>query len=367
MKNSAFSVFSVVKRIHLLILFSFLLACGKNGENSQKKSSYDVHKPMSWGHKQDIYVFADDNVWKYAEHYIRKSLERTVFTTMNESYFIVKRAPLDKMDNFYKFNNLLFLANLDSNQPVAEYVKQIMGESVAKQIEENSIGIFPQENVWANDQFVLFMLADTERNLLELNIEMMDNYFQLFKDKLFERISKQVYINKIFDESYFKTFNWQLDLPKTYTLYKHEAADDYVSFLGRLRNKADRYLTIYWEPMESDVVNGDWLKEKRADLAWKCYDEDEFFDKDIISQRYELGSFKGYKLAGRWQNKKYSVGGAFQSFAFYDEESKTTFIVDNSVYWPEGYKLAALIELEVISSTFKVKNGINHRHLAPAE
>ncbi|MCF7793984.1 MAG: DUF4837 family protein [Candidatus Cloacimonetes bacterium] len=342
-------------RIISIFIILLLLSCGKSGDNSQQRSNIDVRKPMSWGHKQDIYVFADDNVWKYAEYHVRKSLERTVFTTMNEPYFMIKRAPLDKMESFYKFNNLLFLANLDSNQPVAQYVKNIMGESVSKHIEENSIGVYPQNNVWANDQFVLFLLADTERNLLELNLEMLNQTFDLFKERLFERISKQVFKNKIYDDSYFKTFNWKLDLPKTYTLYKHDAAENYVSFLARLRNKADRYITIYWEPMETDQVTDDWLKEKRADLAWKCYDEDEIFDKDIRFRLYELGSFAGWKMAGRWQNKKYSVGGAFQSFAFYDEESQTAFILDNSVYFPEGYKLAALIELEVISRTFEVK------------
>lgn len=355
MKNFWYPLFSLIKKFCLSCLFFLLLACGKSGDSNNQLSKVDVRKPMSWGHKQDIYVFADDNVWKYAEYHVRKSLERTVFTTMNEPYFTVKRAPLNQMESFYKFNNLLFLANLDSQEPVAEYVKKIIGESVEKQIKENSIGVFPQDNVWANDQFVLFLLADTERNLLELNLEMLNTTFDLFKERLYERITNQVYKNKIYDYSYFKTFEWQLDLPKTYVLYKNALQDHYVSFLARLRNKADRYVTVYWEPMETNQVTDDWLKEKRAILAWKCYDEDEFFDKDIRFRRYELGSFKGWKMAGRWQNKKYAVGGAFQSYAFYDEESKTAFLIDNSVYWPEGYKLASLIELEVISKTFKIK------------
>ncbi len=347
-----------MKKLILISLSVLLLftACGRKNDRSEtQRSPRDVRKPMSWGHKQDIYVFADDNVWKYAEYHLRKTLERTVFTTINEQYFEIKRAPVDKMESFYKFNNLLFLANLDSSAPVAGYVKQIMGETVIQQIEQNSVGIFPQDNIWANDQFVLFLIADTERNLLELNIEMADQTFELFQERLYDRIFDQVFKNKIYDPSYFKTFDWELRLPKTYVLHKHDAENNFVSFLARLRNKPDRYISVYSEEMETDLVDDQWLKQKRAELAWNYYDEDEFFDKDIRLRRYELGSFEGWKLAGRWQNKKHLVGGSFQSFAFYDAESKTAFLIDNSVYYPEGYKLAALIELEVISRTFEQK------------
>ncbi|MCK5345363.1 MAG: DUF4837 family protein, partial [Candidatus Heimdallarchaeota archaeon] len=96
----------------------------------------------------------------------------------------------------------------------------------------------------------------------------------------------------------------------------------------------------------------------RKNISWKYYDEDEFFDKDIRIQPYEIGSYQGWKFSGRWQNKKYAVGGAFQSFAFYDEAAKKAYLVDNSIYFPEGYKLAGLIETEVISQTIKIKNEL---------
>ncbi|HPR18130.1 MAG TPA: DUF4837 family protein [Candidatus Cloacimonadota bacterium] len=338
----------------LLMCVLLLAACGKNNDNSQK-SRLDSHKPMSWGHKQDVYVFADDNVWKYAEHYIRATLERTEFTTMNEAYFEVKRAPLQEMESFYKFNNLLFLSDMENDSPVNNYVKKIMGEAISEDIKKNSIGVYPQNNLWANDQFVLFLVGDTERHLLELNIEMQERTFQLFRQRLYDRISEQVFKSRTYDPSFFSTFGWELNLPKSYVVYKHNPADNFVSFIARLRDKPDRYLSVYTEPMESDRVDDKWLKEKRAELAWKYYDEDEFLDRDIRWQRYELGSFSGWKLAGRWQNKKYAVGGAFQSFAFYDADTQTAYLIDNSVYFPDGYKLAALIETEVISRTLKIK------------
>ena len=63
------------RNIHLLILIGIILllilGCSQK-ENIHKKQGkkIDPHKPMSWGHKQTVYVFADDNVWKYAKGHL---------------------------------------------------------------------------------------------------------------------------------------------------------------------------------------------------------------------------------------------------------------------------------------------------------
>lgn len=344
--------------IAIFIIFITLISCsnensGTEGINREKK--IDIKKPMSWGHQQIVYVFADDNVWKYAETYLRNTLERYYFTTENELYFDIKRAPLNRMEQFYKFNNLIFLADMQSNEPVSTYIKSIMGDSVEADITADGVGMYPQENVWARDQFVLFLLGRDERSLLELNIEMANETFRLFKQKLEERIAYQVFRQKIHDKSLFAEFPWELELPRNYQTYKEDKINQFISFLARLRNKPDRYIAVYWESMTENRIDDNWLKEKRAELFWKYYDEDEFQKRDIRIQSYNLGSQEGWKLSGRWQNKKYAVGGTFQSFAFWDAASKTAYLIDNSIYFPEGYKLAALIETEVISKTIRIK------------
>ncbi len=322
-------------------------------QNSKSKKNADLHKPMSWGHKQTIYVFADDSVWKYAEKPLRESLERFHFTTENEKYFKLKR--VENIEQYYKFNNLLFFCDMQSEADISKYVKNLLGAQVEHDIKDNLVGMFPQNNLWANDQKVLFLIGENERNLLILNIEMPHKIFQIFKDKLFERISTQIYKTDVYSMKMFDSVPWKLKLPKNYVVYKKDSKNNFVSFIARLRNHADRYISVYYEKMDEEKFDSNWLKDKRANLAWKYYDEDEFSEKDIKLQKYKIGEQKGWKLSGRWQNKKYAVGGAFQSFAIYDKKSKTAFLIDNSIYFPEGYKLPALIELEIISNTFEVE------------
>lgn len=346
------------KIVAIGIILLLILGCSsKDNIHRTKSKVIDPHKPMSWGHKQTVYVFADDNVWKYAKSHLTKTLERVRFTTVNEKVFLVKRAPIDNLDNFYKYNNLIFFCNLESNDKVSTYIKEIMGSKVEAEVNENHIGMYTKDNVWANDQFVLFILGNNELNLLKFNILQSHNIFDLFKEKLFDRISGQLYKTPVYSDDRFATFPWSLKLPKKYILYKNDTANNFISFIARLRNKPDRYISVYFQQISKDEFDRDWLKEARKNISWKYYDEDEFSDRDVRMEKYKLAGHQGWRLTGRWQNKKHSVGGTFQSFTIYDEINGLAYLVDNSVYYPDGEKLEALYELEIISKTLKLKRS----------
>ena len=344
------------KNVFLGIILLLILGCStKDNIHKTKSKGIDPHKPMSWGHKQTVYVFADDNVWKYAKSHLIKTLERVRFTTENEKVFVVKRAPINDLDNFYKFNNLIFFCDMESNDKVSTYIKEIMGSRVESEVNDNLIGMYTKDNVWANDQFVLFILGSNELNLLKFNILQSHNIFDLFIEKLFDRIRGQLYKTPVYPDDRFTAFPWSLKLPKKYILYKNDTANNFISFIARLRNKPDRYISVFFQKIHKEEFSRDWLRETRKNICWKYYDEDEFFDKDVRMEKFKLAGYQGWRLTGRWQNKKHSVGGAFQSYALYDEVNGLAYLVDNSVYYPDGEKLEALYELEIISNTLKLK------------
>ena len=230
-----------------------------------------------------------------------------------------------------------------------------MGSQVASQVEENFGEIYPQHNLWANDQLTLFVVCVNEESLLRLNILQTEEIFTQFKDKLAGRINRKVYMVGTLAKSGFRNFPWQMEIPKNYVVYRQDNENNFISFLARGNEKPDRYVGVYYEESDSNIVNKNWLKEKRAELAWKYYDEDTFKDSDIKLEFFTIAGIKGWKLSGRWQNMKYAVGGAFQSYAIYDDVHNVAYIIDNSVYFPEGYKIAALVEMEEISKTITFK------------
>jgi len=344
-----------IKTIIALILLSlFCFSCEQKDEtNLPGMKRIDTRKPMAWGHRQTVYAVADNQIWKYAESPLRKTLERYQFTTVNEQFFEVKRADFKALDQFYKYNNLIFYCDLQSKSPVSEHVKSVMTDAIKKQVEEDGIGMFPVENLWANDQYVLFLIGSSEENLLKLNILQANEIFQLFREKLISRIKQKIYQQKVYSEKQFAAFPWSMKIPQKYVVFRE--GERFISFLSRLRKHPDKFIAIYYEDMEENKIDKEWLMQKRLAIFANYYEGDTFKKEDIRSEFVQFNSYSGVKISGRWQNEETVTGGAFQSYAFYDESKKQAFLVDNTVYFPQGDKLEALLELEVISKTFELK------------
>ena len=353
----------ILSKIALVILLTLILSsCGDSGSDRRHRPAgqgIDHRKPLAWGHEQTIYVFADDRVWYYAEQYLRESIERYYFTTENETYFDLKRADFASIDLYYRNKNLIFLAHLDSDLQISSYVKQGLTENVLQLVRDNGVGMFTRNNLWANDQLVLFLLGDTEANLLRFNILQANEVFDQFRSKLYQRYENRIYGFDVHPASLFRNFPWDLKIPAHYVTYQRNDSDNFISFLARRREQADRYLSVYYEDMPENEVNPEWMSQTRARLAWQYYDEDEFRREDTRSEVTTLDGTDALKMSGRWQNRKYAVGGAFQTFAFYDETNRRAYLIDNSVFYPEGFKLPALIELEVIGRTFNLKKIVD--------
>jgi hypothetical protein len=349
-----------IRVVSLVLLILMIIGCNpKSNHYSKYNDLQDSRKPISWGQDRVIYVFADDPVWQHAEEPIRKTLERFKFTNINESYFEVRRADIKNINQFFKFRNLVFLGNTASNLPVSAYFKSTLPKKKLDEIRKNRIGMFKDENLWANDQQVLFIAGDNLHNLISLSILQEEAIFQIFQTRLFKRIAYRVYQMPVLDESYWEGFPCTLQVPIQFKVYKKDIPGHFISFLYRNLHEStdnpDEYISVYYEKMEKNLVDKSWLIKKRSEIAWKYYDEDEFRQEDINIAKAEFNKTNAWEIFGRWQNKKYKIGGAFRSVAFWDASKKKAFIVDSSVFYPEGDKLTYLLELEAISSSFKTK------------
>ncbi|MDP8321296.1 MAG: DUF4837 family protein [Candidatus Stygibacter australis] len=346
------------KFILILVVLMVLFSCGKQEKGSasaMKGVVKDRKKPLAWGKKQKIYVFADDNVWKYAEDDLRQTIERTYYTTLNEKMFELERISFSKLEDYFRFNNLIFYCDASSEQEVSKYVKERLGSKIDERIAADGGAIYPVYNLWADDQLVLFIVGETEERLLKLNMLQASKFWEIFKQRLYKRIEYQVYRSRRKPMSNFTEKIWQFDLPDRYVKFREDNINHFTSYLARSKSQPDRYISVYYEDMPENIISRDWLIEKRNEIAGKYYDGDKFSKQDVTISNTEISRYSGLKLMGRWNNKKYYIGGAFSCFAFWEPERKQVFIIDNSVYYPEGDKLPALIELEIISNSFRLK------------
>ncbi|HOD53586.1 MAG TPA: DUF4837 family protein [Candidatus Cloacimonadota bacterium] len=334
----------------------------KKTNKQNDTNAYDPSKPMSWGQDQVIYVFADPEIWKEAEYYIRYSLERAFYTVENEKLFEVRLGDVKALDQFYKYKNLLFLCDLSTNEPVAQSVKKMMNNDMKSYVEKNGKGLFAKHNFWANHQFVVFMIGNHKENLLEYNKEQSNEVFYHFRQKFVQRIAYKNSQLKPVSDKLFKEFPFTIKVPDNYVLFKSDPKNGFISFIWRSREdqklNPDKYISVYYEKIPgktTKVIEQEWVKNTRKKIAWNYYDEDEMLDQEVQYGLFKFLDYPTWYMSGRWQNNKYFIGGTFQSMGFYDEKSKTAYLIDTSVYFPQGKKLKFLMELESIAHTFQIK------------
>ncbi len=337
-----------MKRTTLLLLSALLLLAGCHGGKEQL--------PLSWGHPQTIYVFASDDVWEQTQVSLQRMLERGRYTSQEETWFTLERADITRFNDFYRFDNLLFLGSLDAADETSALMQRTLGKDVVDQVTQRGEGIYSKPEQWAQGQEATFVMAGTTAQLVDFNIRQSEKLFGVFKDALFERIRKHIYLYDVYPPETFANQAFTLDLPNNYVVYKENPADNYICYFLQIGDAPERYLAVWSQKTPRPASMAEWMKAARAHIG-----ADYFAGEKILetgSPRLQKDDFAGHeatRMDGQWINDNYITGGAFQSWGFYDEPTGTAWLVDNSVFYPEGLKLKALVELEIISRTFRLK------------
>ncbi len=350
----------IFRVILLASILALILGCNVEEKDAVNNLSQKIsNMPLSWGQEQYIYVFADHDLWKVMGEDIEKNLERYTMTTSEEALFEIKRGDVTKMDDFYKFRNLFFVADISDHQAVASYIKEQFDNDVLDKVKKDGYGFFVKNDLWAREQTVAFLFADGLGQLKTVHSNINDMIYSRYEDALVQRIARK-YSHKVSVRGeLFEGLPFYVDIPKQYVVYKDWKEKNVISFLYRHYkqegDKPDKYVTVYYEKSDKNPINQDWLFNKRSKLGWDVYDKDEINAEHVRFSDFNWGKKKGLKMAGRWSNMTYLIGGAFQSFAFWDEATNTAYIVDNSIFFPAGNKLYHLLELEAVSRSIKLK------------
>ncbi|MBN2829043.1 MAG: DUF4837 family protein [Candidatus Cloacimonetes bacterium] len=344
----------------LLILLLLITGCNKQEKEVVQNMSQQIsNKPLSWGKDQVIYIFADQELWQTMEADIRENLERTFVTTGEEALFEIELADIKKMDDYYKFRNLLFIADISDNEPVAQYVNTQLQSDLVEQVKKDGFGFYYKADLWARDQIVCFLLSDNLTQMKALHQNLKDVIFNQYRNALRNRI-KTMYSHKVTkSDEIFNELPYEISIPKQFTIYKDWKDKNIMSFLYRhykeKGDKPDKYITIYYEKADKNPISEEWLFKARSRIGWDVYDKDEIKADQVKIELFEWNEIKGLRLFGRWSNFQYIMGGAFQSYAFWDEKTKTAYLIDNSIFFPAGDKLYYMMEMEAISQTIHIK------------
>ena len=344
----------------LVIVISFaLFSCSREDKSyyAKRKVNVDHKKPLSWGHQQKLYVFADDTTWKNHGEDIVKALGKTYATTENEQYYEVLRADINKIEQFYKFKNLVFITPLTSQDPVSKYLNESFNSDFVQSVIDKRIGLFIKRNYWANDQLISFILSDSNASIDKYLSKMLDTSFIKFKEILHKRIGQKAYGYKSDPISKKRTGNnelpYELMLPRNYKYFR--GGKNFQSYVARLRDRPDKVIGIYYEKTNDITDLQDWMLKTRQRIGMDIYEGDSLIVNSLKMSKININGLDMMKLNGRWENNRILVGGAVQFYGYYDQKNETAYLIDNYVYFPQGKKLPAMIELEEVTKSFSIK------------
>jgi len=109
--------------------------------------------------------------------------------------------------------------------------------------------------------------------------------------------------------------------------------------------------SVTWqEGAEDGTVEG--CLERRRQLAWTQYDEDEVVEESVVSREVTLCDRPAVRIQGLWRNVKHTIGGAFLTYRVSVPERGRTVMLDFYLYAPGMEQVAFLREMEAIALTF---------------
>ncbi len=355
----------VVIGVMALVLSLTFVSCGKSSEQTDRYSFYEntveSGKPLAFGDNRDLYVFCDEINWKALNPALQESLEREVQLVVKEHYFTVKRARIQDINELIKYKNLLFIGDLDTRGAVSRHIASTLPEQMTTRIKSTGGDMFVASNRWVKDQLVVYLVGKDEAGLANISKLQAENLYSAFVGRLGERLAYQTYQTKVIQPAFFDAFPFSLKIPENYKLFSDDKQGKFLSFLYRIgsedRTFPDKYISVYRETIPAEKVNKEWAVEKRAYIARKYFEGDEFTSGELNAEQITFGKYPAWKISGAWKNTRLAIGGAFQSIAFYVPEQKQAYLIDNSVYFPAGDKLPILLELQKVSETFSSKQS----------
>lgn len=337
------------------------------------------YRPRAVGPEGILTVVIDSSQWNgVVGESIRETLGGYIQTLpVPEPAFELKPAALTSqqaLDVIKKQKNVVIAAPLnDTTNTVSQFISSRLDTEARQMIQSGNSAVIPRPNLWRKDQMVVYLTASTPeqlaRTIYEKSEDLLYTYNNITRERteveMFER-GRQVEIEAEMLDKYGFAVNAQHD---------YFVAVDTTNFIWMRRvisTETWRSLFIYFEEnADPSDLSAEWIYEKRDSLT-KEYMEGTIDGYVEIDRRRTLETENinfldryGFETRGLWHmvidegDRKLPIGmgGAFLTYAFYDEASGRNYLIDGMVFAPNYPKREFLRQLEVIAHTFRSEDN----------
>lgn len=311
-------------------------------------------RPYAHGNLDEIIVFADSLDWLEYKDAVHDVFGKEYLTPMPESEYVLKWRPARLMTEFQTYRNVMFLGRLDSQAPVSRMVNGLLNEQIKAGINKGEFFYIPQTDVWALGQYVVFLVAPGQSDMVQRLYDEGELAYDHFQDSYYQRVEQIMFrsFEKTDLSEYISNhFPFTLRIQADFDLVD-ESLDNRYIWLRRLG--PDRSLAIHYIPYsDSIVIDKQWIMQQRNKLAEWIYEGDVVVPEETKMLEVQFANQPAYRLEGTWKNLTYYVGGPFRTTAFVDKNKEYIYLVDIYVQAIGKRKKYYLDQLDIMAHTFR--------------
>lgn len=257
--------------------------------------------------------------------------------------------------------NVIIAATIDEDSNVGSFLRSALAENVQQSVRDGQSFFFQNNNVWARDQWVLMLSANTDEELAE---KIMANERRLMTElnelehirwhNYVYRRAEQTELSKEILENHGWTFRIQHD---------YRLGVDTLNFLTLRRQLQDndRWIWVWWQDDfdQFGEIDREWINTTRDSLNqiyFKGKSNDRFVRTDYrrpLEQRFmTLNEMEAFESRGIWIMNNDLMGGPFVNYTFFDEENNRLFMMEFGQFAPRWDKRRFLYQFDAMARTF---------------
>lgn len=353
----------MIKLLHLLpfILLIALASCGKRESDSL---------PLSTGLTGDMYLIMDSLQWEGPLGDALDSVFRqqaTVFPR-KERIFNMRWIDPRKLNFVLKGRrNLVYVMTLDQRTSGAGFIRKMFSpESIEKIKTDTSSFVQTTENVFARNQSVMYLFAQTEEQLLpkvRKNASQLVEYFDrtertrqteaLFKSGELKGVNQ--WVQKTYGCEFRVPFGYQLVTSNSEFLWARQInpRDDKDIFIAR---------TPYRSP--NQFLRDSLIEFRNSICREYLFEDPDVADSYLVTeldvpakmvQTRPITINKEYavEIRGLWRANNFSMGGPFLGIAVVDRSTNYFYYLEGFTFSPSKDQREIMRELETILYTFR--------------
>ena len=331
--------------------------------------SCDTKKPAK-GFEDEIIVIADSIEYNEMLGSLQSVFEKEIYTPQPEKLFTLKRKSVASLNNNDRYKNIIIAAPLNSGSRTSDYIKAIVDSTVESKFANDSSFIAYKENLWAKNQMVAVISANTMKELNEKILQNSDNLLYTFQKKsderLYENLYNPTYEKKDIEGKFLKDYGWVIYVQADFVLALDKPQDHFVWLRRSPGSDMERWIFVYWiYNATPDYLVQDSIKVIRNRLTKQFYQTSDDASYVVVAEDYFVVNevnFNGrYALftQGLWELNIKGMGGPFVNYFFYDEETRRIYMIDGSVYAPRYYKRNLIQQMDVTLQSFRTESELS--------